>query len=395
MPTLPTQSFNTIVQNISAGVQGRANALVNFTIGSTLRAIAEGFAGLYLWFQALVLQLLTSTRLSTSSGNDVDTFTADFMPVVAGTTSPRLGAQASSGQVTFSRYSAGPSTCFIPVGSTVQTSDLSQTFAVVANTSYTTYSASLNGYTLPADVASIIVPVTNTVPGAAGNINVGTISVINSTVVGIDTVTNNAAFTNGANQESDSALKTRFAAYIMGLSRGDIYGLTASILGTEVTVQWTLTEGYNYSGQYAPGTFFVVADDGSGAPSSSFLSAIAAAVQAVRPLGISANVFAPKVIEATVSMQITTAAGYDHPTVVAQVAALIADNINGLGLGNPLPWSILASWAYTIPGVTAVSSVLLNGQSGDVASLSATTTTGDGKFNMGLSTIKCASAIVS
>jgi len=49
-------------------------------------------------------------------------------------------------------------------------------------------------------------------------------------------------------------------------------------------------------------------------------------------------------------MILTTAQGYTHSVVVAQVAALIATNINSLGLGNPLPWSILSSWAYSVPG---------------------------------------------
>ena len=57
MPTLPTQSFSTMVSNVVAGIQGRASKLLNFSQGSTLRAIVEGFAGIYLWFQALVLQL--------------------------------------------------------------------------------------------------------------------------------------------------------------------------------------------------------------------------------------------------------------------------------------------------------------------------------------------------
>src|SRR6266568_3766794 len=106
MASLPTKSFTAIVTNTIAGIQGRASKLINFSTGSTLRAIVEGFAGLFLWFQAMVLQVLQATRLSTSSGNDVDTFTADFMPALAGSSSPRLGAQAASGQVTFSRFTA-------------------------------------------------------------------------------------------------------------------------------------------------------------------------------------------------------------------------------------------------------------------------------------------------
>src|ERR1035438_8890085 len=122
MATLPTRSFSQIVTNTISGIQGRAEKLINFQEGSTLRAIVEGFAGLFLWLQAMVLQLLTATRLSTSVGVDVDTFTADFMPVVGvsnGISSPRLGAQASSGQVKFARFTAAPSTCFVPTGTTM------------------------------------------------------------------------------------------------------------------------------------------------------------------------------------------------------------------------------------------------------------------------------------
>jgi uncharacterized phage protein gp47/JayE len=398
MATLPTASFATMVSNIVAGIQGRASKLINFAIGSTLRAIAEGFAGLFLFFQALVLQLLTATRLSTSSGVDVDTFTADFMTPIGvsnGVSSPRLGAQAASGQVTFGRFTAAPSSCFIPVGATVQTADGSQNYAVTADATNTAYSAVLGGYTLPAAVATVSVPVAAVVPGAAGNVTIGAITTMTSPVTGIDYVVNSAAFTNGADQESDTSLKARFAAYILGLARGDIYGLTASIEGTAVTVEWTLTENYNFDGSVRYGYFFVVADDGSGSPSTAFLNSVSAAVQAVRPLGIQAAVFGPTIVIANVTMQVATAAGYDHNTVVAQVIAKVTAGINGLGLGNPLPYSLLSSWAYSVPGVTSVTGILLNGSSGDGASLVATRNTLDGFNKIADRTIRAGTIIVS
>lgn len=415
MPSLPTQSFATIVQNVVAGIQGRASKLINFAIGATLRAIAEAFAGVMLWFQALVLQLLLAIRLSTSSGVDVDTFTADFMPTIgisSGVASPRLGAQASSGQVTFARFTAGPSTCFIPAASsvspngtytnagpspaaTVQSSDGSQNFVVTADTTNTAYSPTLGGYVLPASVASVNVPVQDLVPGSAGNVAAGAISVMTTSVTGIDTVVNVAAFSNGADQESDGSLKARFSAYILGLSRGDYYGLAASILSTAVNVQWTLTEFYNFDGSWRLGYYFVVADDGSGSPSETFLAAMLAAAQAVRPLGVQCQVFAPTIVDANVTMQIATAQGFDHNAVVAAVTAAIAAGINGLGLGNSLPYSILSAWAYQVPGVTQVSGVLLNGASGDGASISATRPTNDGLSTIADRTIKAGTVTVS
>jgi hypothetical protein len=402
MASLPTQSFSTIVTNTIAGIQGRASKLINFSIGSTLRAIVEGFAGLFLWFQAMVLQVLQATRLSTSSGVDVDTFTADFMPIIPGSQtaqlpngSPRLGAQFASGQVTFSRFTAGPSDCFVPVGATVQTSDGTQNFNVIADPTFATYSAIKGGYTLTSNVASIVVPVQDAIAGAAGNVVSGAISTMTSPITGIDTVNNVAAFINGADFESDSALKKRFAAYVLGLSRGDNFGLTASIEGAAVNVQFTLTEDYNYDGSYHPGFFFVVADDGSGSPSPAFLATVLAAAQAVRPLGIQCTVFPPVVLLANVSMQITTAPGYIHNVVVAQVAAQLALNINSLGLGVPLPFSLLASWAYSIPGVTAASNVILNSNSGDAASLQTTKLTQDGTYLINYIAIKSGVITVS
>lgn len=414
MPSLPTQSFSMIVQNVVAGFQGRASKLINFAIGATLRAIAEAFAGVMMWFQALVLKLLLAIRLSTSSGQDVDTFTADFMPTIGisnGVASPRLGAQASSGQVTFARFTAGPSTCFIPAASgvnngvianagpnpaaTVQSTDGTQNFVVTADATNTAYSPALGGYVLPASVASVSVPVLNLVPGAAGNVAAGAITVITSSITGIDTVVNTAAFTNGADQESDGSLKSRFSAYILGLSRGDFYGLQSSIKGTAITVQWTLTEFYNFDGSWRLGYYFVVADDGSGNPSESFLGVILAAAQAVRPLAIQCQVFGPTIVTANVTMEIETAQGYDHNSVVAAVTAAVTANINGLGLGNSLPYSILSAWAYQVPGVTKVSGVLLNGQSGDAASISATRATQDGQSTIADKTIKAGTIAVS
>lgn len=399
MTSLPTQSFNQIVSSTIAGIQGRAAKLTNFSIGSTLRAIVEGFAGLFLWFQALVLQLLQACRLSTATGVDVDTFTADFMPTIGtfnNTLSPRLGAQSASGEVTFSRFTAGPNSCFVPVGATVKTTDGTQSYAVVPNATYPTYSAvPTPGYTLPSSVASFNVPVTAVVPGSAGNIVAGSISQMTSTVVGIDNVNNIADYTNGADFESDAALKKRFADYILGLSRGDVYGLTAAIEGAGVTVQWTLTEDYNFDGSYRPGYFLVVVDDGSGSPSPSFVQTVTDAIYTVRPLSVQVGVFLPTTLFADVSMQITTAANIDHNFVVAEVAAALATNIDSLGLGVPLPWSILSSWAYDVTGVVSVQNVLLNGNTGDIASLITTKPTLDGFTTINYITIKAGIVIVS
>jgi hypothetical protein len=376
--TLPTRSFNQIVTNISTGIQGRASRLIDFSQGSPLRAIADGFAGLFLWFQALVLLLLQAARLSTASGTDVDTFVGDFQVY-------RLRAQAATGAVILSRISPNNTTVFIPTGTLFQTQGGDQKYKVTRNATFAGWSAQLDGYTLAANERSIQVPIEAVVAGSDGNAVMGSINQFASPLVGLDTVTNPAALLNGFDSEPDQRLKDRFAAFILGLSRGDYYGTEYAILSTGITVQWTLTEDFDYAGNWRPGYYYVVADDGSGFPSTDFMTEITVAVNSVRPLGVQAGCFPPLVTYAVVSMIIYTAPGYDHNTVCGLVAQALEDNINGLGLGVGLDFAILSAWAYTVPGVTRVSSVILNGLSGDAASIAPNEQ----------ATIKCQTAVVS
>src|ERR1700722_20389393 len=99
MASLQTFTFSDLVSNIATAIQGSASALLDFTVGSVLRAIAEAVSGVVLWLQAIILQLLTLTRAATSIGSDLDSWMADY-------SFTRLAAVASSGQVTFFCFTA-------------------------------------------------------------------------------------------------------------------------------------------------------------------------------------------------------------------------------------------------------------------------------------------------
>ena len=108
MATLNTKSFANLVQTFAAGVQARSTDLIDFSTGSILRAVDEADSGNALWLEALIIQVLAVTRAITSAGVDLDSFVAQFMPIVAGTITkilpygtPRLQATFATGQVTF------------------------------------------------------------------------------------------------------------------------------------------------------------------------------------------------------------------------------------------------------------------------------------------------------
>lgn len=356
---LRTYRFSEIVSNIATAMQASATAALNFTPGSVLRAISEATAGVVLWLQAIVLQLLTLTRAATSAAADLDSWVADF-----GLT--RLPAVTATGQVTFSRFTPTLQ-AVIPVGAAVQTADGSQRFTVALDTGNVAYSSTLGGYVLAANVSSLAVPVQAAVAGAGGNVLAGSISVLSTAIPGVDTVSNASAFTNGVDAESDAALRARFVLYLSSLSKATRAAIGYAITNVRQGLTYTITENYDYAGAYRPGSFVVVVDDGTGSPSGGILAAVGSAVEAVRGLGITYAVFAPVVVTANVGLTITSAAGYNHASVVAAVGTAITNFINALPLGASLPYTQLASVAYAVPGVTNASAILLNGGTSDLA----------------------------
>jgi len=359
-----TKNFTTLVEDQAAAIQGAATTLLDFSIGSVLRAISESNSAVVLWLQGLILQLLTTTRAATSSGADLDSWVADYGIA-------RLPARAATGIANFSRYTA-TTQAVVPVGTEVQTTDGTQTFTVYADTTNAAYSDVLGGYVIQIGVSTLPVPVMANVAGAAGNVVAGSVTAIFSAITGVDSVNNSAAFLDGVDAESDAALRTRFVSYIQSLSRSTKLAIGYAITSVQQGLDYTLTENQNLDGSYNPGHFYVVVDDGSGAPPTSLLDEIYLAVDAVRPIGTSFAVFGPTVVTVGASCTVVSATGYTHSAVVGLVEAAITNYIDALPLGATLYYTKLAQLAYEASsGVVNVSGLLLNGATADLVATSA------------------------
>ena len=124
---LPVQSFQQIVDTQSAAMQANSNATLDFSTGSVLLALIQANAANSIWLQALATTLLAVTRLSTSSGTDVDTFIADFG-------FSRYQGNPASGTVTFSRFTTTIQG-IVPVGTIISDSTNNLTFVVTSDPS--------------------------------------------------------------------------------------------------------------------------------------------------------------------------------------------------------------------------------------------------------------------
>lgn len=356
---LPLQNFSTLVQNMAAAVQAAASQLLDLTVGSTLRAVLEANASVALWMQWMLLQVLQTTRAATSTASDLDSWMADMSLT-------RLQAVAATGLVTFSRYTP-TGAALIPVGALVRTADGTETFGVSIDTTNSAWSAAQNGYVLGAGVQSVTVPVICQTAGSAGNVQAGSVSQLVTAMPGVDSVANAAAFQNGMDAETDSAFRARFQNYMDSRSRATMAAVGNAIASIQQGLQYTIQENVLPNGTAQLGSFLATVDDGSGSPSSTLLSSVGSAIEAVRPLGSTFTVQPPVVVTAAVEMTLTVPAGVTKAPIAAAVGTAIQSYIDGLVVGESLYLTRLAQVAYAAsPSVQNISALQINGVSADI-----------------------------
>lgn len=135
--------------------------------------------------------VLDASQIDYASGTALDLLTA-----LIGV--PRRDAQKATGTVAFSRASAAAQDYTIPAGTRVQTESTDPVaFETDAEATLTTGSTSVD------------VDVTAVTAGQQGNVAAGTVTVLLSSVPGVESVENGADMTGGADGESDDALRAR------------------------------------------------------------------------------------------------------------------------------------------------------------------------------------------
>lgn len=334
---------------MAASVQGACSSLIDLSVGSVLRAILEASASVALWLQYLLLQVLTMTRLATSIGTDVDSWVQDF-----GVT--RLPPTCATGEVVFSSFNAAAQGSVIPNGATVRTSDGSQSFVVVDGP-----------YQRLVGSVSVVATVQAVVAGPAGNIQMGVANVLGTAIAGIDTVSNPNAFTGGQAAETDAALRLRFVSFINTRSLATEQALAFAIMSVQQSLTYSIQENLTAAGVFLPGHVHVIVDDGSGAPTSTLIAAVEAALDPVRPIGTSISVAGPTVLIAAVNLTLAITASADPVAVQAEANTALTTYINGLGVGATLRISRLAGLCYDAnASITNVENVIVNANTADV-----------------------------
>ena len=362
---LSLKGFRQLIEDMGAALQSSSSNLIDVSVGSVVRAIFEANASVVLWLQWLVVQVLQSTRASTSSGPDLDSWMLDFSLT-------RLPAIPATGIVTLSRFAPSLSAA-IPIGSVVKTADGLLSFSVTEDQSLSIWQAGTSTYVLPSGVASADLPIVCLTGGTAGNVLAGTITVIAASLPGIDQVNNALPLTDGADAESDPAFRSRFQNYLASRSRATLLAVQNAIASIQQGLDVAIEENTAPDGSVRVGSFLVVVDDGTGYPPSSLLSTVATAVDSVRPIGTTFAVIAPTVLTVNVSLVVTLTSTAVASQSVSSIQNYIAIYLSGLPIGASASVTRVAQNAYLAgSGIVNIAGILLNASPSDIVAPSLT-----------------------
>lgn len=275
----------------------------------------------------------------------------------------KIPATYASGDITFTRLTPADKDYLIVAGTMVYTVSTASTQAL--------------GYKLSADItlltgtSSIKGLCVCTTAGSAGNTASNTITSVPLKPVGIDSVTNATAFSNGAEEETSAAQKARFQNFINAQAKGVLqsieYGAELSVVADAnsiVTEQVVQAVAFEYLPE-RKGEVDVYLWNGINGASAALIAAVkknlygyydesGRAIFGFKPAGILANVYSVLLKNVTIKLLITPESWTDLPTVKPLAEAEIDTFFAELSIGQTLVQTALEALIKDIDGINDV-----------------------------------------
>lgn len=257
MPRFVPKRYEQILKQMIAKVVSRTG-LSDISDSSALKHVLAAAARQddEQYYQMQNLRTLFS--LDRASGSDLDARAADYNPLVIA----RRQATRASGTVVFTR-AGNTGTTSIPIGTTVKTADGIRFQTTAVGTITPTSVEQITGNGVGRDSAPVAVLANE--PGAAGNVVSNTITAFENRPNAIAAVTNLAPTTNGADQESDSAFRSRIRALVQSLARSPASAIEGALRNRRDPSTNSVIQTVNViEDQATPALFTVYVDDGFG-----------------------------------------------------------------------------------------------------------------------------------
>lgn len=251
----------------------------------------------------------------------------------------RLGALRARGTLTFSRYIPLERDLAIPKG----------TLCATAGDEAVEYETTEEAV-LPAGQASVDVPAQAVEAGGGGNAAAGRIGTLVTAQTGLNTVTNQQAFTGGADREEDEPYRRRLlTAYGRVVQCGNAAYYEELALGhPEVASAQTVPR------EDGPGTVSVYVWGQGAAPGQELLDSLGQEMEALREVGVTVSVKAATAKKVNVGGFLKTRPGAAHAQAEARAKEALAEWFGQRQVGDPVYLGDLSRVILEDPAVCGV-----------------------------------------
>lgn len=321
---------DTIMATMVGYLQNPANWLdgipkiTDFTEGSVVYTLLSAVSVAVDALGMAIFMARLAAYISTAIDADLDNKVADY-----GLT--RNAATMSTGTFNFTKNSASTNDITISAGSLISTLPSNSNSIVSFVTNMDTV--------LPAGQTSIGVLATCQTAGSIGNIAANTSLLISSAVPGIDGVNLPTNITNGADIETDDALRARGLAAFVALAHGTAISYQEIVLAIA-----GITSAIPVSQNRGPGTLDIfITGPNNSIPSSAIIAEAQAAINAGKVATDDVLIQVPTATTINASLSIHIEAGYDPAATEAAVQTAVSNYIYNLGIGGGILGYVYAS----------------------------------------------------
>lgn len=206
----------------------------------------------------------------------------------------------------------------------------------------TTRAAVLAAGTLTADV-----PAEALEPGGGSNAAAWSVTVMAACPMGITACTNPTAFSGGADEESDEALRVRVMDSFERLPNG----ANAAFYEEQALRHQGVAAAVAVGRARGIGTVDVYIAKSSGLPDAALLGAVEADLQAKREIAVDVRVLAPEESRLDVTVELDVGENGNFPVVKSAAERAIAGWLTGKLLGKPILLAELGQLIYGVDGV--------------------------------------------
>lgn len=336
MDAFSSKTYRAIFADIKTWIIANQDIITDFNEGGVLNSLCEAVSleieQIYLRCRIGFIQYLSN------------------LPFYAFGFSELPGALAS-GSVIFSRNIATTDPVTIPIGT------------IVSSPSGLLFTSTSEGTILANQTDSGSVSISANEIGTRYNLPASSVTIITTPVNGVDSVNNSSALSGGLDGESTEDFKNRFKDYILGLGRGNVYGIiTGAKTVTNVRSVSTIEHFPPLSGLYNVSVYI---DDGAGNAPAELIAEVENVLigdgtetyPGYKPAGINLQVVPPTKVTVNLDITVTDSGDYDRTDLEVAIEAAVSSYINNLKLGEDV---IISTIIKTIMEVAGVYDVVLN-----------------------------------